>query len=74
MATGGFSNELVDEASPRLYCIICNFLIKETMQLQCGHVFCHSCIRKLDETSIQRYIIFELPLSFPGFFEFQKCC
>ena len=63
MASGGFDYSWVDEPHKRLFCMICNCLFKDAQMLQCTHVMCLSCIRALDESSKERYVISKFPLS-----------
>ena len=54
MASGGYEVELVEQLPNALYCIICMNLLKDAMQMQCGHVLCRVCLEKMQESSKSR--------------------
>ena len=47
MASGGYEVELVEELSNDLYCIVYRNLLKDAIQMQCGHVLYRVCLEKL---------------------------
>ena len=56
MEGGGYDVEPIDALQQDFYCIVCTVLIKEAMQMQCGHVLCKGCLEKLEDTSRKKYI------------------
>ena len=54
MATGGYEVKLVEGLPQDLYCIVCMNLLKDAVQMQCGHVLCRACLEKLQEYSKSR--------------------
>ena len=40
MESGGYDVEPFDVLQQDFYCIVCTVLIKEAMQMRCGHVLC----------------------------------
>ena len=51
MASGGYEVKLVEEIQEDLYCIVCMNLLRDAVQMQCGHVLCRVCLEKLKEHS-----------------------
>ena len=56
MEGGGYDVEPIDALQEDFYCIVCTVLIKEAMQMQCGHVLCKGCLETLEDTSRKKYI------------------
>ena len=44
---GGYVEDFVEELHSRYECPICCLVLREPLQLQCGHRFCQTCFEKL---------------------------
>ena len=53
MENGGYDVELVDLLPQDFYCVVCMCLIKEAVQLNCGHILCEVCLDNIEKTSKQ---------------------
>lgn len=48
--------EVIEKVEKDLYCVICQNVIKDDMQLDCDHEMCKSCLDDLEKTSEERYV------------------
>ena len=53
---GGYQFEVVDKDSPikDLQCVFCTGLLKDAMDLPCGHLACEICLQQF---SNQRFVV-----------------
>ncbi|XP_057296253.1 RING finger protein DG17-like [Hydractinia symbiolongicarpus] len=56
-----YDYEVVEEVKEDFYCVICLNLMKEAMQLKCGHGMCKSCLDDLRNNSRKRGVAFICP-------------
>lgn len=56
-----YDYEVVEEVKEDFYCVICLNLMKEAMQLKCGHGMCKSCLDDLRNSSEKRGVAFICP-------------
>ena len=59
----GYTEEFVEPLHPRYECPICFLVLREPLQLPCGHRFCEICFSKIP----QRYAFFILIFFFFSF-------
>ncbi|XP_057299086.1 TNF receptor-associated factor 3-like [Hydractinia symbiolongicarpus] len=52
--SGGFNFEVAEEVRRDFYCVICLNLMRNAMQLTCGHGMCKSCLEGLKKSSSER--------------------
>ncbi|XP_057299205.1 TNF receptor-associated factor 4-like isoform X2 [Hydractinia symbiolongicarpus] len=51
---GGFDFEVAEEVKRDFYCVICLNLMRNAMELTCGHGMCKSCLEGLKKSSMER--------------------
>ncbi|XP_057298853.1 TNF receptor-associated factor 3-like [Hydractinia symbiolongicarpus] len=59
--SGGYEYEVVGEALQDLFCPICLNLLKNAMELECGHALCQTCLQNLEASSKERGFGFVCP-------------
>lgn len=52
--SGGYDYDIVEEVKQDFYCVICLNLMKDAMQLACGHGMCNYCLQSLAKSSSER--------------------
>lgn len=57
---GGYDYEVSSEITNELKCMICLRLMKNPLQLACGHGMCKSCFGKLVVDAEKRYFLWNL--------------
>lgn len=51
-----YDYEVVEEVKEDFCCVICLNLMKDAMQLECGHGMCKLCLDDLEKNSRERYV------------------
>lgn len=59
--SGGYDYDIVEEVKQDFYCVICLNLMKDAMQLACGHGMCNYCLQSLAKSSSERNVEFVCP-------------
>ncbi|XP_057298847.1 TNF receptor-associated factor 3-like isoform X2 [Hydractinia symbiolongicarpus] len=59
--SGGYDYDIVEEVKQDFYCVICLNLMKDAMQLTCGHGMCNYCLQSLAQSSSKRNVEFVCP-------------
>ncbi|XP_057298842.1 TNF receptor-associated factor 3-like isoform X1 [Hydractinia symbiolongicarpus] len=54
--SGGYDYEVVGEPFEDVYCAICMKLMRDPVQLECGHGMCATCFRTLSESANTRNV------------------
>ena len=52
--SGGYDYELVEDVRQDFYCVICLNLMKDAMQLECGHGMCNFCLQSFEKSCKDR--------------------
>lgn len=55
MAEEGYDVEAVSDTSHDMYCVICLKLMRNAIQMNCGHGMCDACFHKLVKYAKERY-------------------
>lgn len=53
--SGGYRFEVAEEVRKDFYCIICLNLMRDAMQLKCGHGMCNCCLESWEDSRKKRY-------------------
>lgn len=64
---GGYGEDFLEELHSRYECPICCLVLREPLQLQCGHRFCQTCFEKLPKRYRSVYYFHLQPLAFNQF-------
>lgn len=64
--SGGYDYEVVGEPFEDVYCAICMKLMRDPVQLECGHGMCATCFRTLSESANTRWLFRLSRLIFVG--------
>ena len=49
----GFEATFLDDIPEDIKCAICHLVLKDPLQLQCGHRFCTPCFDRMKRYSVQ---------------------
>lgn len=54
MSPAGYTYEVIGENLKDLRCPVCKHLIKDCVELPCGHCMCKNCIEQLNEQAAEK--------------------